>query len=243
MSTWLDPLRAALDQVEEPTTWFFRDDDAGWADQHLYQLLDCFAAFDIPIDLAIIPTELRDGLVETLRQRHSTNSNKLGFHQHGFSHTNHEREGRKCEFGVSRSVAQQRGDIARGADLLREKLGSALDPIFTPPWNRCSVATVSALLGVGFCALSRDASSAPLPTEKLIELPVNIDWTKHHRDGAIGKALAAAAGSPRVGVMLHHAVMEPADLSALRELLKLIGEHGNVNCMPMRDLIKNEKQS
>jgi hypothetical protein len=246
VSAWLDPLRAALDREEQSTTWFFRDDDVGWADQHLYRMLDCFAEFSVAIDLAIIPIELRDELTMTLLERRQKSKNLLGLHQHGFSHLNHEVAGRKCEFGASRSFNRQYEDIARGADLLRERLGSALDPIFTPPWNRCSAATVSALWKLGFSALSRDVSAAPLLVQELVEIPVSIDWSKHQCGetvdlAAIGNILAAAVGLPRIGIMLHHAVMDRADLSALGELLQLICEHESIKCRPMRDFIHQEK--
>lgn len=246
MIAWLDPLRAALDREEQSTTWFFRDDDAGWADQHLYRMLDCFAEFGVAIDLAIIPTELHDQLAATLLERRQKSKDLLGLHQHGFSHTNYEVAGRKCEFGASRSFNQQHDDIARGANLLCERLGPAIDPIFTPPWNRCSAATVSTLRTLGFNALSRDVSAAPLLLQELVEIPVSIDWSKYCRGEAvdlavIGDILAAAVGLPRVGVMLHHAVMDQADLSALRELLQLISEHRSIQCMRMRDFIPKEK--
>ena len=36
----------------------------------------------------------------------------VGLHQHGLAHVNHEREGRRCEFGPARGAAAQRRDIA-----------------------------------------------------------------------------------------------------------------------------------
>ena len=39
----------------------------------------------------------------------------VAVHQHGFAHENHEPQGRKCEFGPSRSRVAQRRDIAAGA--------------------------------------------------------------------------------------------------------------------------------
>ncbi len=241
MSAWLDPLRAALDRIERPTYWFFRDDDAGWADQQLYALLDCFAEFRLPVDLAVIPIELSDELAAALLSRYRKTPTLLGLHQHGYSHTNHETTGRKCEFGSSRSSTQQAQDIALGASLLRAKLGAALDPIFTPPWNRCSSATVTAMLALGFQALSRDSKAAPLDVDDMAELPVSVDWSKRQNglpvDGEVlGANLASAVEPPLIGVMLHHAMMGPEDLSALRELLELLSRHRHVTCLPMRTL-------
>lgn len=242
MSAWLDPLRAAVDGNEQPSTWFFRDDDAGWNDQHLYQLLDCFTEFHIPVDLAVIPTQLNDALTASLLDRYHRRPSLLGLHQHGYSHTNHEPTGRKCEFGASRDLSKQRDDIQQGATLLSSKLGAALDPIFTPPWNRCDASTVAALSALGFRALSRDVTATPLDVRGMAEVPVSVDWSKHKEGdeihcAALGARLAEAADSPVVGVMLHHAVMGSADWSALRQFLELVSGHPHVKCLPMRALI------
>ena len=202
----------------------------------------------MPIDLAVIPTELRVDLATELLERHRRAPKLLGLHQHGYSHTNHESTGRKCEFGSSRSSTLQAQDIKKGAGLLREKLGTALDPIFTPPWNRCSSATVTALLALGFQALSRDATAAPLDVDDMTELLVNVDWSKRQNGmeisrEALGINLAYALESPLVGVMLHHAVMAPVDLSALREFLELLSCHRHVVCLPMRALVSKLSQA
>src|SRR3954467_1577014 len=83
----------SLDRSEAPVDVFFRDDDAGWADERLLELIDRFAAHGLPLDLAVIPMELSAVLAERLAER------PVGLHQHGYAHTNHQLEGRKCEFG------------------------------------------------------------------------------------------------------------------------------------------------
>ena len=247
MSAWLDPLRAALDEINGPTQWFFRDDDAGWNAPRLFALLDCFSEFHIPVDLAVIPTELHDELADALLRRYADGPKLLGLHQHGYCHANHEVTGRKCEFGVSRSATQQAHDIERGANLLRQKLGGALDPFFTPPWNRCSPATVAALPRFGIHALSRDLTAAPLDVGDMVEIPICVDWSKR-QDGVqisnavLGANLAAAVRRSTVGVMLHHAVMGPADLLALHEFFKLLKQRCDVKCLPMRALIARTTQ-
>ena len=247
MSAWLDPLCAALDETNGPTHWFFRDDDAGWDDPRLFALLECFSEFHIPVDLAVIPTELREELADALLQRYIDRPKLLGLHQHGYSHSNHELTGRKCEFGVSRGAAQQEHDIERGANLLRNKLGAALDPIFTPPWNRCSPATVAVLPRFGIHALSRDLTAAPLAVGDMVEIPICVDWSKRQdgvqiRNAVLGANLAAAVRHSTVGVMLHHAVMAPADLLALREFLELLKQYCDVKCLPMRALVARTTQ-
>ena len=38
----------------------------------------------------------------------------------------------------------------------------AVDPIFTPPWNRCTQATADCLAMLGYRVLSRDATASRL---------------------------------------------------------------------------------
>lgn len=236
MRHWLDPLRETLDGTASPVTFFFRDDDAGWEDDRLRALLALFARHAIPLDLAVIPGALTAPLAEDLKWR---SNDRLGVHQHGFGHINHEVSGRKCEFGPSRTAAQQAQDLLQGRRLLEERLDSSVDPIFTPPWNRCTQATADCLAMLGYRVLSRDATASRLRLNGVMELPVSVDWLRC-KDGVwvsladIGKLIAAATPFP-VGVMLHHAVMDDAELQQLESLLLLLAGHSAARCVLMRE--------
>jgi hypothetical protein len=237
VSAWLDPLRAALDGAPEPVTVFFRDDDAGWRHDRLMMLLDLFAAREVPIDLAAIPLDASPALAAELCVR--ADGGLVGIHQHGFAHVNHEREGRKCEFGPSRDADAQLADIRAGRERLGELFGEALQPMFTPPWNRCTEDTGAALLELGVGALSRDRTAVALGVPGLAELPVQVDWfakRKGERLGraAVGEQLGARAAEPApLGVMLHHAEMEDEDMAATAELLDMVRTHGGARCLSM----------
>src|SRR5918999_1078613 len=151
-AAWLGAVQGALDAAPAAVPFFFRDDDAGWGDARLVALLDLFAARGLPVDLAVIPAELDAGLARELVARPA-----VGLHQHGYAHANHEREGRKCEFGPSRPEAVQRADVEAGRARLLALLGLRLDPIFTPPWNRCTAATGRCAAALGLTVLSREA--------------------------------------------------------------------------------------
>lgn len=242
---WVTAVRAALDARQAPVQIFFRDDDAGWDDQRLYALLDCFRAPQIPIDLAVIPQSISQSLADTLLARWLSNPLLLGLHQHGFSHSNHELEGRKCEFGNSRSHEQQFRDLQAGKQHLEQLLGSALDKIFTPPWNRCNQITADSLTQLGFLALSRNVGAATINAGTLQEIPVAIDWcgikTKSTQpwpaiSHAITEHLQQEHPEP-LGIMLHHAVMDNDDLDHLQVLLQLIFQHPQADCRLMRELL------
>jgi hypothetical protein len=237
-------IEPVLDALPARVDVFVRDDDAGWNDAELLALLDVTERCGVPIDLAAIPGAMNGGLACLLRARIAAAPALLGVHQHGSAHLNHEMEGRKCEFGASRDIAAQHDDLARGLAQLREHFGELLLPIFTPPWNRCSEATPTLLADLGFAALSRNRAAKPAQYA-LQEIAVDIDWSKHWREGgaeAVAAALAqalparAADGEP-LGLMLHHAVMAPVELLALEDVLATLARHRNVRARAMRELL------
>jgi len=238
---WLNPVRQALDARESPLTMFVRDDDAGWADERLDALLDLFDEVACPIDLAVIPAELTEARAAWLLERRARSTHHIGLHQHGFAHANHEARERKSEFGRSRSPSRARVDVQAGRDLMRARLGDAVDPVFTPPWNRCRDELGPVLVEAGLDILSRDRSAGVMGTPGLRECPVTVDWCAAGRgvDPAPvehGVQLAGAVrGDSVLGLMLHHAVMDDDDRSRLAELLRLVVLHGSVRCLSLRE--------
>lgn len=241
----LHALRAALDAATAPVAFFLRDDDAGWDDGALIALLDVVQAAGVPIDLAVIPQATSPALASALHARIDAAPATVGVHQHGYAHSNHETVGRKCEFGDARVVAAQRVDLMAGRRRLQALFGHRLDPIFTPPWNRCSAAAPALLAELGFAALSR-SRGAP-GQSALVELPIDVDWCRQRRlaaprgeDGleqiATELARRVRLGGP-VGLMLHHADMDAADLQLLRRLLDSTRNHPHARWRLMRDIL------
>src|SRR5262245_42597395 len=128
MTAWLDPIRAALDRRSSPIAMFIRDDDGGWRDSQLYRLLAVTERRGVPIDLAIIPDAIESTLACKL-WRLTASGGLVAAHQHGRRHVNHERAGRKSEFGASRSSMEQREDIRAGQQRLSDLLGESVEPI------------------------------------------------------------------------------------------------------------------
>ncbi len=230
MSDWLDPVRWALDASPTPVQFFFRDDDAGWDDEALWSLLDCCQAQEVHIDVAVIPIELDADRATALCDRAATGLVHL--HQHGFKHVNHETAGRKYEFGPSRSHDQQLADIAQGRALIGGQLHPYVEPIFTPPWNRCTEQTAAALANLGFEILSRDRSAAPFGLAELAEVPVTVDWfaktkgepwTREQVANQIAQQIID--GAAPVGIMLHHAITNLEHLALIDQLLTLVARH------------------
>jgi hypothetical protein len=240
----LRPLERALDAARAPVTFFFRDDDGGWADLRLRALLDVHEEYGMPVDLALIPDALSPWLIRHLERRASRNG-LLGLHQHGRAHVNHETTGRKCEFGGSRAAVDQYADIEAGKRRLADAFGGRVDPIFTPPWNRCTQVTVVSLDALGFRVLSRDRGAEALDPLGLVELPVSVDWCGRADArptlAQLGERIARAAEeSSPVGIMFHHAVMDDETHRDVASLFALLARHRNARCARMAALCAQE---
>jgi hypothetical protein len=251
MNAWLDNLRRALDAAAGPVDFFFRDDDAGWADERLFALLDLFERHRLPMDVAAIPRAVTEALASELRARVAAAPERLAVHQHGFAHLNHEREGRKCEFGPSRPRALQQQDVETGRRILSDVHGLQECDIFTPPWNRCTEETGEALRATGFRVLSRDVTARPLGVEGLYELPVRVDWFARRKGVrlsleelgvSLAEAASSAAASP-VGVMFHHELMDDDELTRAGKLLALLAAHTAARCQLMSSLAQSHCHS
>jgi hypothetical protein len=247
MTNAMTQVLQALDTVKVPINAFIRDDDAGWEDARLMNLLDVAERSGVPIDLAAIPLAVSHALARDLCIRIDRNPDRLGVHQHGYAHTNHQADGRASEFGSANDLDSQRLDLERGRALLLQQFGHRLDAIFTPPWNRCASSTPGLLGELGYTALSRDRGATP--QHAISELSVDIDWCKHYGIGgleAVARALTRAIhghilDALPLGLMLHHAVMDAGELAQLEELLGILGKHPGVRWTPMREMCSNRK--
>ena len=151
--------------------------------------------------------------------------------------------------GVDAGLARQQADIRMGKDRLAALLGE-VDPIFTPPWNRCTQETVSALAREGFRVLSREAKAAPLSLHGLYHLPVSVDWRRRRGDVRESPSDTAAAmaeqvrgGAARVGLMLHHQNLDSEDLDALDALLNLVQAAPNARLGSMMEFVEDHNVS
>jgi hypothetical protein len=251
---WLEPLDRALGSFSDASlAWFFRDDDAGWATPQLERLCGAFACSGIALDLAAIPGALDSATASRLVGL--IDQGVVRVHQHGWQHTNHEPIGRACEFGASRSAASQCEDISTGSALLLHLLEGRAEPVFVPPWNRCTETTLALLADLGFAAVSRDGATQERTATGLLEIGIDVDWVACLRAGgpeAVAGALASAVGSRTekgphhgrpLGVMLHHAVMGSPDVHAVEQLLALLAHHRCVINTSLADLVSRTSGS
>jgi predicted glycosyltransferase len=226
---WQTELRGSIELIQaegKEVRIFFRDDDIDEDEETLIRLLDLFLAHGVPLNLAIIPDLLSDATVRRLHRRELWIPESLGLIQHGWRHINHEQEGRKCEFGISRSLADKFNDIARGKTRLEDAFGPRFYPAFTPPWNRCTQDTFGVLDELGFVVLSKDCGKEPVHGHQFQEISTTLDFyswkggaSLKPPDVIVSALINQLWELDTIGILLHHKVMDVTALTFLDQLL------------------------
>lgn len=204
--------------------FFLRDDDIDCVEDTLQTLLNVCRRRQTPVSLAVIPGGLTREAAAFLGERVSADPGLIELHQHGWKHVSHEAQGRKCEFGPSRSFEEQLADIAEGKARLDEAFGAHWFPAFTPPWNRSTEDTFRAVERLGFEVLSTDRRRPA--AFGFHQEPVTLDlyrWKGHPAMRPAGEIAAELAtqieGRQTIGILLHHKVMDAAAFDFLDFLL------------------------
>jgi hypothetical protein len=235
MNSSLTRLKSALarrGQQAAPLRLFFRDDDVDEDEATLGRLLRLFLERNTPINLGVIPGRLAVACAELLAESVGATPALLGLNQHGWLHLNHEREGRKCEFGPSRTYAEQSADIAQGRARMTEAFGPNWFPVFIPPWNRCTEETHRALDHLGFRALSAKQGGTVVTGYRFEEISITLDlyrWNEGARmkspEEIVDDLIAQLSRRQPIGVALHHKVMDERAFSFLVSLLDTLASH------------------
>ena len=206
---------------------FFRADDIAAPGQQFTRLLASFTHYKIPLCLAVVPAWLTRPRWLALKSAAQQDASLWCWHQHGWRHINHERTGKKQEFGPTRTRSELEHDTACGKQRLENLLGSKFYPAFTPPWNRCSPKALHVLKTMGYAAVSRSRDSSPMP-QGLPALDVNVDLhTRKEKTPAVGwknllNELQQAIASGRCGIMIHHQRMNQKAFDFLDILLEIV---------------------
>lgn len=220
-----------------PPQVFFRADDVGIPSRTFQQLIGCFQKHRLPLCLATVPAWLTEPRLKELRSLTGTNSGQWCWHQHGRLHRNFEPVGKKQEFGPARTKSDIDSSLAKGRSRLEQLLGNDFQPIFTPPWNRCSSDTLRVLTDLKFKAVSRSKGARPETLPNLPDLQVNVDLhTRKEVEPSLGLKnlvleIEQGLASGRCGIMIHHQRMNRAALELLDILLGLL--HNNRVLLPV----------
>ena len=222
---------------------FFRADDIGVPSTGIERLMTLFARMRVPLSLAVVPAWLTGERWRRLLQAGRKSPELWCWHQHGWRHANHERSGKKQEFGPSRPPAKASQEVRRGRDRLQTLMGRHFYPVFTPPWNRCSAETLAELVNLNFRAVSRSRNSQPPAPRCLPEFSVHVDLhtrkepkEEDARNAALGE-LQQGMGDSLCGVMLHHRRMNDRAFAFLELLLEILVQNSRIELVNFRDLL------
>ena len=221
---------------------FFRADDVAAPGRNFTKLMDIFKRHRVPLCLAVVPAWLTGRRWQYLKSLGAKESSLWCWHQHGWRHVNHEIDGKKQEFGASRSRSDIKRDLVQGKRRLEDLMEAEFYPVFTPPWNRCSLSTLQLLRDLGYTAVSRSRGSRPKVPEGLTDFFVNVDLhTRKERDPALGwrnlfNELQQAIPSNCCGIMIHHQRMNDAAFDFLEMLIRILVRRRALQLVSYKDL-------
>jgi len=230
---------------------FFRADDIGAGGRAFESLCQLFRFHNVPLAMSIVPAWL-----SAVRQRQLFDIAPLdeplwGWHQHGWRHVNWQRSGKKAEFGDHRPFEKQWRDIWQGQQKMQTVFHEQCLPVFTPPWNRLSLATVKILQNLDFKAVS---ITKPLPRGLKVPLSlanfrIQLDLhTRKARDGVADfenllTELANLIGRKEPsGIVIHHQRMTSFAFDFLNELLHLLKCQKQIELLSFREILEMEDE-
>jgi len=237
-------IQSACEQAANPEEAFifFRADDVAAPGSRFTRLLEVFSFHRAPLCLAVVPAWLTQPRWQALNRAGQRAPSRWCWHQHGWRHTNHETQGKKQEFGPSRSRTDLEHDIRCGRQRLENVLGKHFYPVFTPPWNRCDHKTLAVLKNLGYAAVSRSRINSPPSPKGLPSLDVNVDLhTRKEKSPAAGwqnlfDELRRGIASGQCGIMIHHQRMNGAAFDFLEILLMALAGHKKIRLVNFKDL-------
>jgi len=221
---------------------FFRADDVGIPGPSFFRLISLFREHRVPLTLGVVPAWLTttrwQAILEVCRKDHSL----WCWIQHGWRHVNHESQGKKMEFGPSRSFAHKRRDLRLGLYRLRHLVGDKLVPVFTPPWNRCDGETLLVVQELGYDGLSRSVAAEPPAPAEVPEYAVTVDLhTRKEKVAEKGwqslfQELRSSLTNGLCGIMIHHQRMNDPAFAFLDLLLPLLKQDRHIRLVHLGTL-------
>ena len=223
---------------------FFRADDVAVPSKNLSRLMALFTFYRVPLSLSVVPAWLTRPRWQQIRSLGRRAPLLWCWHQHGWRHINHEKEGKKQEFGSGRPAGAIKNDLIRGRKRLESFMEDDFYQAFTPPWNRSCKNALELLKEQGYKALSRRQKALPPTPEGLPEFSVNVDLhTRKESDPIRGwdnlfMELKEALSGGFCGIMIHHKRMNDSAFDFLDLLLNELAQPNHFYLVNLKDLVK-----
>jgi peptidoglycan/xylan/chitin deacetylase (PgdA/CDA1 family) len=235
---------AGASQSAETGLIYFRADDVAVPGRPFNRMMELFSKYRVPLSLAVVPAWLTRQRWDAIRGSALRSAALWCWHQHGWRHVNHETEDRNQEFGAARQSAALKNDLLKGRQRLEDILGNQFYPVFTPPWNRCSLNTLELLKACGYLAVSRDCGARPDSPSALPDYCMHVDLHTHKAPDPVAgwerlfKTLTRDISAGRCGIMLHHQKMNAAAFDFLEILLKTLKKCKKLQLVNFKNLTR-----
>lgn len=242
---WLERLeRVFIARRTRKAKIFFRADDIGVPSVAFNALCRIFKYFEVPLALSVVPSWVNTNRANHLFQIASPSEPLWSWHQHGWRHTNWEKDGKKAEFGPSRTENQKWQDLWKGVNKMKEILGNAFVPVFTPPWNRITPDVPALLYKLGFKAISIDQKLITKQHNlKVFRIYLDLHTRKISRptsafDTLIEDCNRLFTVREPAGIMIHHNRMNINAFLFIANLIELAKKSPYVTITSFRDMLE-----
>ena len=242
--TEIEQITASAAAQNPPVNIFFRADDIAVPSKRFHRLMELFLTYQTPLCLAVVPAWMTRLRWKAMRSYINRGSRLFCWHMHGYRHKNHEKTGKKQEFGPARPHRDLSSDLEKGDRRLSRILDTQLTRVFTPPWNRCSSETMLILQQMGYAGISRDHDARPGAPEGFPDFQIHVDLhTRKEKAVKTGwrklfHELETGFSSKRCGIMIHHMRMDNRAFLFLEFLLALFSRSPGVKTLSYDDMIK-----
>ena len=205
--------------------FWFRDDDIGYDDEKLIEMMKFFEKKNINLLLAAIPSAIDLNTKNILSK-----FNNYTIAQHGYSHINYS-DVECAEFTIDRDPFIVKQEIQLGDDKLRRIFGKKYMKVFIPPWFEIDDNTHKIINELNYMALSNywhNQKNKYGMNEINCQVDL-IEWEKAWTFGGeeyvleqILSEISAKNGNCNIGILLHHERLGKESYKFLNKFLDFI---------------------
>jgi hypothetical protein len=230
---------------------YFRADGIGAGGCAFDAVCKLFRTFEIPLAMAVVPSWLSDIRKRQLFASAPRSEQLWGWLQHGWRHVNWQRTGVRSEFGEHRPFEKQWRDIWQGQLKMQEVFEDHLLPVFTPPWNTMSGATLRVLKELRFKGISAFGSLHRGLKHSSSFKNIRIQLDLHARDGKdggtdfenlLGEIQTLIGRKEPFGVMIQHHRMTAFAFQFLYELLYFLKYQARARFLSFKEMLEAEDE-
>lgn len=230
---------------------FVRNDDIFELDEGLRYFCDLCIRYNTPSVLGVIPERITKESVDFLNELKTANPRLFDIVQHGrFHHDHSTNQNPKYEFGDNRSFDEQKEDIVKGREIVKQHFGNNLTQGFIPPFHGYNTDTLKIIEELNIPVFSANKKTEIDP-QTTLNLPgtLNINTYKSNVVETLDPAQilnkfkneVAFGKLKSIGVVLHSSqVDELSKLKALFAIIKKYEQNNHIRTVNFQSTLKTQ---